>query len=153
MNWDWKKTLSGMFKLSFLLLSFLFVYQNQILLNQYFLPQIPVGYLLLFGFGILILYHIYRTLKWYHECIKAKRYIINLIVHICLYLTVFSIALSIPMALDTILSPFENTFQNNNHINLMPNATEQPNRMNHLFLLKYPLLLERLRNHLVLPRK
>ena len=126
MNWDWKKTLSGMFSLSLMLLSFSFVYQNQILLNKLFLPQIPVGYLLLFGFGILISYHIYRTLKWYHECIKAKRYRINLVVHICLYLTVFSIALSIPMALNTILSPLESTFQNSNHINLMPTAIEQP---------------------------
>lgn len=125
MNWDWKKTLGGMFSLSLMLLSFSFVYQNQILLNKLFLPQIPVGYLLLFGFGILISYHIYRTLKWYHECIKAKRYRINLIVHICLYLTVFSIALSIPMALSTIMQPLEGILQDSSHSNLTQ-TTEQP---------------------------
>lgn len=126
MDWDWKKTLSGMFSLSLTLLSFSFVYQNQILLDQLFLLQIPVGYLLSFVFGILISHHIYRTLKWYYKCFKTKRYRINMVVHFCLYLTVFSISLSIPMALGTILPSLEGILQNNSHSNLTQITTEQP---------------------------
>ena len=126
MHWDWNKTLVGMFRLGLVLLSFSFVGQNELLLNKAFLPQIPVGLILLLILGIFILRHVYRTLKWYSACFKAKRYRTNVLVHFCLYLVVFSIALSIPVALGTTPSTHEYISQNSQHNDVEHPVTEQP---------------------------
>jgi hypothetical protein len=112
MYWSWNKVLGGMLRFGLMLLSFSFVVQNESLLNKAFLPQIPVGLILLLISGIFILRHAYRTLKWYSAYFKAKRYRTNVFVHFCLYLIVFSIALSIPVGLGTTPSTHEDTSQN-----------------------------------------
>ncbi|OPY17700.1 MAG: hypothetical protein A4E23_01450 [Methanomethylovorans sp. PtaU1.Bin073] len=112
MYWDWNKTFGGMIRFGLMLLSFSFVVQNELILNDAFLPQIPVGLILVVIVGILISRHTYRTLKWYSACFKRKRYQFNVFVHFCLYLIVFSIALSIPVTLGTTSSTQENLLQN-----------------------------------------
>lgn len=104
-HWNWQLTRNGAVRLGLMLLSFSFVYQNLSWLN--FLTQFQVGSILLSVFGIFIIRHIYRTLKWYYIWVKHKKKLKNLIIHFCLYLIVFSITLSAPLHLNTVNSGFE----------------------------------------------
>jgi hypothetical protein len=119
MYWDWNKTFGGTFRLGLMLLSFSFVIQNEEILNDAFLPQIPVGFILIVILGLFILRHIFRTLEWYSSCFKSKRYRVNVFVHFCLYLIVFSIALSTPVALASSPSMHGDALQNNGSTNLL----------------------------------
>jgi hypothetical protein len=126
MYWNWNKVLGGMLRFGLMFLSFSFVVQNESLLNNSFLKQLPVGFILLLIIGIFILRHAYRTLKWYLACFKAKRYRTNVFIHFCLYLIVFSIALSIPVALGTTPLTHENTLQYGGNSNAVHPIIEQP---------------------------
>jgi len=97
--WNWRLVRDGAIRLGLMLLSFSFVFQNISWLNAKFLPQLPVGFILLFVIGIFILRHIYKTLKWYSIWLKQKWKLENLIIHFCLYLIIFSVVLSIPLSL------------------------------------------------------
>lgn len=105
MYWDWRKTIGGMLRIGIMLLCFSSVFQNRILLNKEFLPQLPVGFILLFLFGILILRHICRTLRWYSFWLKKRKNFGNVILHSCLYLIVISLVLSISISLDRLTVP------------------------------------------------
>lgn len=124
MYWDWNKTFGGMFRLGLMLLSFSFVVQNEEMLNNAFLPQIPVGLILIVVLGLFILRHIFRTLEWYSSCFKSKRYRVNVFVHFCLYLIVFSIALSTPVALASNPSMYEGALQNSESTDLVHTLDE-----------------------------
>lgn len=99
--WNWKVTRDGTIRFSLILLALSFSYQNLAWLNSHFLPQIPVGYILLGVSGIFTLRHIYRTFRWYRIWLNGKRYqkYEMLIAHICLYLVVISVVLSVPISI------------------------------------------------------
>ncbi len=124
MRWDWNKTFIGMFRLGLMVLSFSFVIQNEVMLNDEFLPQIPVGFILVFVIGFFILRHILRTFKWYSSCCKTKRYQTNVIVHFCLYLILFSIVLSIPVTLDATSTSQKDTLKNSEYTDLLRNIAK-----------------------------
>lgn len=124
MYWNWNKTFGGMSRLGFMLLSFSFVTQNEAMLNDGFLPQIPVGFILLFVIAIFILRHIFRTLEWYSICLKTKRYRVNVLIHFCLYMIVFSIVLSIPTSLDMTSSIHEDKIHNTEYANLIDTVSK-----------------------------
>ncbi|MCE5227081.1 MAG: hypothetical protein LLG05_14645 [Porphyromonadaceae bacterium] len=96
--WNWQLTKDGAIRFGLMLMVFSIVYQNVTWLNSIFLSQIPVGYILLICFGIFIIRHVYRVLKWYSVWLKygKRQKLENFIVHVCIYLIVVSIALSVP---------------------------------------------------------
>jgi hypothetical protein len=63
MYWDWNKTKSGMVRLGIMLLAFSFIFQNLTLFNRLFLAQLPVGSILFFIIGILILLQFVKRLN------------------------------------------------------------------------------------------
>jgi hypothetical protein len=85
--WNWRLVRDGVLRFGLMLLSFSFVFQNLSWLNSKFLPQLPVGFILLLIIGIFIMRHIYRTLKWYAVWLKQKLKLENLVIHFCLYLS------------------------------------------------------------------
>ncbi|AKB54927.1 MULTISPECIES: hypothetical protein [Methanosarcina] len=96
--WNWKLTRDGAIRFGLMLMVFSIVYQNVAWLNSKFLPQLPVGYILLIYFGIFIIRHVYRVLKWYSVWFKygTRQKLENFIVHLCIYFIVISVALSVP---------------------------------------------------------
>ncbi|RPJ79472.1 MAG: transglutaminase domain-containing protein [Alphaproteobacteria bacterium] len=100
MNWNWRKAIGGMSRISITLLVFSFVAQNLASLNKLSLVQLPVGSLLLLILLVIILHDIYRILRWYFIWLKSRKKIgsiVNVIIHLCLYLAVFFVALSVPV--------------------------------------------------------
>lgn len=100
--WHWNITRDGAIRFSLILLLFSFSYQNFTWLNSYFLPLIPVGYILLGISSVFVLRHIYRTIRWYRVWLNGKRHqkYEKLAIHICLYLVIMSVILSIPISID-----------------------------------------------------
>ena len=96
--WKWKLTRDGSIRFGLMLVIFSIVYKNVVWLNSKSLSQLPVGYILLICFGIFIIRHVYRILKWYSVWLKygTNQKFENVIMHLCLYLIVVSVALSIP---------------------------------------------------------
>lgn len=96
--WSWKLTRDGAIRFGLMLVLFSIAYQNVAWLNSTFLSQIPVGYILLICFGMFIIRHVYRTLKWYSVWLRygIKHKFENFFMHLCLYLITVSIALSAP---------------------------------------------------------
>lgn len=88
----------GAIRFGLMLMVFSIISQNILWLNSKFLSQLPVGYILLICFGIFIIRHVCRTLKWYSVWLKygTKQKLEKLLIHICLYLIVISVALSVP---------------------------------------------------------
>jgi hypothetical protein len=100
MDWDWRKAIGGMFRISAVLLVFSFIVQNLKLLNKLSLVQLPIGSLLLLILVAVILHNIYRTFKWYFSWLRSRKKvggITNVIIHFCLYSLMFFVILSTPV--------------------------------------------------------
>jgi len=94
MRFDINKLLVGVFTFGVILLILNIIYTNLNVINSSFTKEIPVGTILLIIFGIGLLYHLQKVIRFYTICIEYKR-IDYLILNICVYIIITSVVLSI----------------------------------------------------------
>lgn len=101
--WNWDLARDGVIRFGAMLFATSYIYRHILWFNSTFLPQIPVGYILLVVLGLFVCRHVYRTLRWYHIWLEHGEYHYrgsqqkyeNLVIHACVYLVIASISLSI----------------------------------------------------------
>jgi uncharacterized protein YkwD len=103
--WNWKWIYRNWFIFGLWILIIQFVLQNLQKFNDSFLPQIPVGNILLFALGILILKHMSGIIKWWREYFNRYHETTNIILDVCGYLIILSVILSIPMEYSNLQLP------------------------------------------------
>lgn len=86
--------MKGIVKFTIFGIALMTIYNNLIYFNNLFSSHIPIGYILIFIFGILILNNIYRSLKFDYYWIKNKHDITKVLIHIGCILIVCSLILS-----------------------------------------------------------
>lgn len=100
MRWDWKTAFKDLIKTGLVFAGFLFVFEYKDTLNEMYLAQLPVGYIVLFAIGYILLARLYRHITFVIRRFEYKDNRYNSFVMSCFYLIMVSIVTSSVAACD-----------------------------------------------------